>query len=129
MSRISPAGAAARSTQASTDRDAIELIPSEADVTVDGVESVDAATDWFTAEYQVLNAAVRRRTSTTGFSRCRRPPPDRTAGRQAQTQYERALEANDLLPFFVSPHPRPTGRIRPLNRAGRRQKGQHLRLR
>ncbi len=39
-------------------RDAIELVPSLAGVAVDDCESAGAATDWFTAEYQVLLAAV-----------------------------------------------------------------------
>jgi tetratricopeptide (TPR) repeat protein/transcriptional regulator with XRE-family HTH domain len=40
-------------------RDVIELITPPAGVTVDDFESVGAAVDWFTAEYQVLIAAVR----------------------------------------------------------------------
>ncbi len=40
-------------------RDPVELTPSLAGVTVDDFGSAAAATDWFTAEYQVLMAAVR----------------------------------------------------------------------
>ena len=40
-------------------RDEIELIPPLAGVTGDDIESAAAATDWFTAEHQVLTAAVR----------------------------------------------------------------------
>ena len=39
-------------------RDAIELVPPLAGVTVDTFESAEAATDWFSDEYQVLLAAV-----------------------------------------------------------------------
>jgi transcriptional regulator with XRE-family HTH domain len=39
-------------------RDVIELIPPLAGVTVDVLESAEATTAWFTAEYQVLMAAV-----------------------------------------------------------------------
>jgi tetratricopeptide (TPR) repeat protein/DNA-binding XRE family transcriptional regulator len=39
-------------------RDTIELIAPLAGVTVDDIKSAGAATDWFTAEYQVLTVAV-----------------------------------------------------------------------